>query len=419
MKFDKWTVALATVGVVSLASAARANEKPSPVMTALSSTTISGYVDTSAQWNFGTGNASLPPYKFGGASKADGFNLNVVQLRLEKSLASDTDQWATGYRVDLWAGPDANVLNTQSILAGANADSAIRQAYVQLRTPVGNGLDWKVGVFDSILGYESVESPSNPNFTRSYGHSIEPQSHTGVLAGYRFSDTFVMQAGIADTFGPTINERAQGPNFAGSGAVKPESYKTYMVSAAVTAPDSMAFLSGSTLYAGIVNGFSDHAASVLDNTGTASNNNGDVTSWYVGSTIATPVEGLRLGAAFDYLDIYGDNVRGQTWTLGGYASFQATEKLSLHGRLEFLKDSAGFFQDGLGNPTVPQRAMDLTGTIQYDLWKNVLSRLELRWDHSLTGAGVWGGTIPSTAFGTPTGTQKNAWLLAANVVYKF
>src|SRR5207247_8698329 len=176
MKFNQWTIGLAAAGVVSLASAARAEEKASSVMTALSSTTLSGYVDTSAQWNFGTGNANNPDYKFGGSSKADGFNLNVVQLRIEKPL--DEAEWAAGYRVDLWAGPDANTLGTQSVLAAGSGDFAIRQAYVALRMPVGNGTDWKMGVFDSIIGYESVESGNNPNYTRSFGHSIEPQTHT-------------------------------------------------------------------------------------------------------------------------------------------------------------------------------------------------------------------------------------------------
>src|SRR5262245_25055604 len=115
MNFNKWTVALAALGVVSLTSIAKAEEKTSPVLTTLSSTTISGYVDTSAQWNFGTGNANLPPYKFGGPSKADGFNLDVAQLRIEKPL--DESQWAAGYRVDLWLGPDADALGTQSILS--------------------------------------------------------------------------------------------------------------------------------------------------------------------------------------------------------------------------------------------------------------------------------------------------------------
>ena len=55
----------------------------------------------------------------------------------------------------------------------------------------------------------------------------------------------------------------------------------------------------------------------------------------------------------------------------------------------------------------------LTATVQYDLWKNVISRLELRWDHSLLGNDIFGG---ETA-GTPN--SENALLLAANVIYKF
>src|SRR5262249_3751456 len=153
------------------------------------------------------------------------FNLNVVQLRIEKPL--DEAQWAAGYRVDLWFGPDANTLGTQSPFnttesSGLAADFAIRQAYVVLRTPIGNGLDWKIGVFDSIIGYESVESPNNPNYTRSYGHGIEPQTHTGVLASYRFNDLISASAGIANTKGPAINARAFGEDG------KAESFKTYM-----------------------------------------------------------------------------------------------------------------------------------------------------------------------------------------------
>src|SRR5215470_484326 len=162
MKLEKWTVALAALGVVSMSSIVDAEEQASSVMTALSSTTLSGYVDTSAQWNFGTGNANMPPYKFGGPTKADGFNLDVVQLRIEKPL--DESEWSAGYRADLWFGPDANVLGTQSTLSTGSSDLGIRQAYVALRMPLGNGLDWKLGVFDSPIGYESLEAGANPNW---------------------------------------------------------------------------------------------------------------------------------------------------------------------------------------------------------------------------------------------------------------
>ena len=390
MKCNPWTMALVGAGLVSLPALMQAEEKASSVMTAVSSTTLSGYVDTSAQWNFGTGNARLPDYKFGGPSKADGFNFNVVQLRIEKPL--DEAEWAAGYRVDLWAGPDANTLGTQSTLSSGSSDFAIRQAYVALRAPVGNGLDFKVGVFDSIIGYESVEAGNNPNYTRSYGHTIEPQTHTGVLTTYRFNDMISASAGIADTVGKAINGWANPP--------KAESFKTYMGSLALTAPESMGFLAGSTLYGGIVNGFSD---SYVENQ----------TSYYAGATVATPVKGLRLGASFDYLAIH--DLDGETWAVGCYASYQATEKLSLHVRGEYLRDRGEqkFFVDGVG-ATNPDKVLGVTGTIQYDLWKNVLSRLELRWDHSLTGDGIWGGTNPDA-----NGTLKNEVLMLANITYKF
>lgn len=401
MSYNKWTVALAAAGVVSVASVVQAEEHANSVMTALSTTTLSGYVDTSAQWNVGTGNAHLPDYKFGGSTKADGFNLNVVQLRIEKPLSEE--EWAAGYRVDLWAGPDANVLGTQSVTATGASDFAVRQAYVALRAPVGNGLDFKVGVFDSIVGYESVESGSNPNYTRSFGHSIEPQTHTGVLMSYRFSDLISASVGVANTTGPQINARNVS---ADDGQIYAESYKTYMASIAITAPDNLGFLSGSTLYAGVVNGFNENEAKVdYDSAGA---------NYYVGGTIATPVAGLRLGAAFDLLNV--NNLSGETWTVGGYATYQATEKLSLHVRGEYLRDRGEqkFFIDSDGNSTNPDRALALTATAQYDLWKNVISRLELRWDHSLSGQGVWGGSNIDDV-----GTKKNEVMLAANIIYKF
>ena len=423
MKYNKWTVALAALGVVSFASAAKAEEKASPVMTALSSTTISGYVDTSAEWNVGKGNANFAPYKFNSMNKADGFNLDVIQLRIDKPL--DEQDWAAGYRADLWFGPDANTLRTTS--TGINAsDFGIRQAYVALRVPVAKGLDLKMGVFDSIIGYESIESGNNPNFTRSYGHSIEPQTETGLLASYRFCDCFSVSAGVADTVGPAINDRAFAPfGMAAYGSqTYPESFKTWMGSVALTAPDSMGFLSGSTLYGGIVNGF-----------GTAKANGavygGTMTSYYVGATVATPVTGLRAGTSFDFLDIH--NAKNDTYSVAGYLSYQATEKLSFHARGEYFKDkgivTTTSVDDGTGTITTVEHyngvlfnnvgdkgkaeVLAVTATVQYDLWKNVISRLELRWDHSLLGNQLFGGTTQ----GDPG--LKNAFMLGANVIYKF
>jgi len=420
MKYNKWTLGLAAVGAVSLASVAQADEKQGTVMNAVSSTVLSGYVDTSAQWNMGSDQTHAPGYKYGGPSKADGFNLDVVKLTLEKAL--DETDWAAGYKVDLLFGPDANVFGSSSpVTVGNNTkvgtvqDFAIKQAYVALRAPVGNGIDFKVGVFDSVVGYESTEADKDPNFTRSWAHTFEPSTHTGVLGTYQLTKMIGFSFGIADTFGPQINQE--------TAPVKSDSYKTYLGSISLTAPDSMGFLAGSSVYAGVVSGLNGNA---LKTATTA-----DQTSLYAGVTLATPITALRLGAAYDYaavghqtltanngglLPLSGSFVQnGYFNAVSGYATYQLTEKASLHGRLEYatLSSQIATYLDENGT-AIASKDLSLTTTLQYDLWKNVISRLELRWDHAADGHDAFGQGVAGG-----TGTLKNSFILAANVIYKF
>ena len=111
MKVNKWTMGLAALGLVSIPATSSAEEgKANGVLTALSSTTISGYVNTSIHWNTGTGNESLPAHGYNTASKADGFNLDVVKLQIEKPL--DEAQWSAGYKAELLFGGDSGAYGT-------------------------------------------------------------------------------------------------------------------------------------------------------------------------------------------------------------------------------------------------------------------------------------------------------------------
>jgi hypothetical protein len=431
MKCNQWTLGLAALGVVSLASVVKADEKPSSVGTALSSTMLSGYVDTSAQWNLGNGNAGAPAYAFGGPGKADGFNVNVVRLLLEKDPDA-SDAWGAGYKVDLIFGPDANALNTAGVVGGSTSDFALKQAYVDLKAPLGNGLDIKIGEWDTIIGYEVFQSGDNPNFTRSYGYTIEPTTHTGVLLGYTVNDMLSLQAGVANTFGPTIGGnvapggRAFTPVANGANTVQTEaeSYKTYMASVALTAPTNWSWASGSTLYGCVINGFNNGSPA----TGTPAAQ----TSFYAGLTLNTPLTALKLGASYDYAGVQ-EQFFSQTVTATGlpttqakvgsgyanafalYATYQATEKLSLNGRGEYFTQSGG--ASGLGLPT---KVFALTFTPQYDLWKNVMTRLEFRWDHQLESAPEF-GAVATGAGGAPLshGTLGNSFEAIANIIYKF
>jgi len=427
IKFNKWTLGLAAVGAVTLPSVVKADENPSPVLTALSSTTISGYVDTSAQWNLGSGNLNNPLYAYNNANKADGFNLNVVELTIEKDPDAK-DSWGAGYRVDLLFGPDANNgglgLGTQSSTTddsgtadtgrATSSDFAIRQAYVDLKAPVGNGLDIKMGVWNTLLGYEVFEAGNNPNFTRSYGYTIEPTTHTGVLLSYQFADWLGVSAGVANTIGPVINERPflTPQSFENN---RPESYKAYTGSVSLTAPKDWGFLAGSTLYGAVING--------LNSASTAGLEPANQSSFYVGSTLNTPLKQLKLGASYDYA---GTKAQKQIFqpsssyanAVALYATWQVTEKLSLNGRGEYFSMSKANAGNGL-----PSRLFAATVTAQYDLWKNVISRVEARWDHQADGRGrdygQFIGGDSSSGIDGGDATRRNAYELIANVIYKF
>ncbi|HZT21821.1 MAG TPA: outer membrane beta-barrel protein [Verrucomicrobiae bacterium] len=389
MKLNPWTTALAALGVVSLAAAARADEKMSQVQTALSNTTISGYVDTAATWRPGTdttpaGGLNIPGYSF---AKNDGFSLNAVDIALDRPM--DESPWAAGYHIELMMGPDAVGYTT-----GLGASAGIRQAYLALRTPVANsGIDWKIGVWDTIIGYESSSDPLNPNYTRSYGYSIEPTTHLGILGTYKVNDQITVSAGVAD-------DSNAGAGVVGVNSFHSESQKAYMGSVALTAPDSFGPMKGATLTLGAI----DSAGHVATAAGS--------TSLYAGLTLPTPISALKFGAAFDYLDLHnGVSGAGSTnpgndsvWVVGAYGSYQANDKLSFNLRGEYLKD------DGAG--PYGSAAEEFTATAQYNLWANVISRLEFRWDHVEHGT-----PFGANAAGLPF--RANDFLIAANLIYQF
>jgi len=99
MKVNQWTIGLAAAGVISFGAVAQADEKPTQnVLTLVSQTVLSGYVNTSATWSPGKAVAA-PGYAYSGG-KNDGFNLNVVDLTVSKAI--DETQWAAGYTAELW-----------------------------------------------------------------------------------------------------------------------------------------------------------------------------------------------------------------------------------------------------------------------------------------------------------------------------
>ena len=376
MKFNQWTLGLAAVGAVSLASAVRADEaKLSAVQTALSNTTISGYVDVAAQYN--PGNSSYYNNANTGVGFADGFSVNAVNVVIEKPL--DESRWASGYRIEMQYGSESW--------------NGIRQAYVALRTPVGNGIDWKIGQFDGVTGYESNSGYQNPNYTFSYGYMVNPATFTGLIGSYKIGSLVTVQAGIANRDNGSYNS-SQWIQQLYYNSHYSASSKSYIATVSLTAPDSWGFLKGSVLNLGTVQGF----------------DNGALNNYSANVTFNTPVAGLKVGLSYDAIqsltqrnDYYSTpdySVDGNIY--GVYATYQATDKLSFSLRGEYVDSTDLYFFGGNG------RGEEVTATVAYNLWANVITRAEFRWDHQEQGGQY-----------SASENNENAFVLALNVIYKF
>ncbi len=115
---------------------------------------------------------------------------------------------------------------------------------------------------------------------------------------------------------------------------------------------------------------------------------------YAGATLNSPWKDVTFGAAFDYVqNLYGQNYIGNDhlndYILGLYNTIKATDKLSFNSRGEY------WYVQGKGGDSDTggyDNGIALTETVQYDIYANVISRLEFRYDHvlrSVNGSGYY------------------------------
>ena len=141
----------------------------------------------------------MPGRVYDGSDVQDGFNMNLVSLTLDKPL--DESEWAAGYHVQMLFGPFAAKRGTGSIVpigTGGPASSVVQfafnEAYINLRVPIGNGIEFHLGQFGTFNGFEAFDTYKNPNWSRSYGFFNETSAHTGIAAFYKVSDCLFIQA---------------------------------------------------------------------------------------------------------------------------------------------------------------------------------------------------------------------------------
>lgn len=157
------------------------------------------------------------PVTFGDRSAE--FQLNQLNLFLQRAVATEGDSFDVGFRFDAMFGTDALFTQAYGVpafdvntgvplnrnhwdlnLLGANDnrfyDLAFPQAYLEAYLPIGNGVNIKAGHFYTPIGYETVPAPDNFFYTHAYTMQYgEPFTHTGLLGSYTVDDHWSVVGG--------------------------------------------------------------------------------------------------------------------------------------------------------------------------------------------------------------------------------
>ena len=405
------------------------------VETAQKGVKLSGYVDAGYSYNFtGASNGTdTVSGRFGSdtAGKGD-FNLYAVKIALEKALTSENKAQA-GFRADVMIGEDAAYLsNRTAVQGGINDDQNsnalfLEQAYVNIRAPVGNGWDFKVGKFVSILGYEVIERPGNMNITYGLLWQQFPLFYTGVLSSYKFDEYLDGKLGVVNGSN-TDNNTTTGGGSDGCAV---------LAALNVTAPGGNANWSNNFQYSS--NSENDTAVSSTSNTGFIAGNNNSTGGAYTfiydsWGNWSPKFANDKLLFAFDAT--IGTSNAGRTggesttWCgASAYAKYQFNDWFSLSSRGEYLHGNnyekiGNSLNYDLSTGVDPnnQSGMDLweyTITAGFNVIDNLLIRAEYRLDWGVNS--VYGVTPGANQTDTTVDSVSSgpAHYAGAEVVYSF
>ena len=135
---------------------------------------------------------------------------------------------------------------------------------------------------------------------RDSGYAQEPLTHTGLMAATEITEGLSVSLAIVDGFDDNVAQTGDSSGHSDFG---------YVLGAALTVPDSLGFLGGSSLYVGYVDG-KDAGNFGLFNTGAADADGNPIQApnvenelLYIGASVNTPIEGVAIGIAYETVQL--------------------------------------------------------------------------------------------------------------------
>ncbi len=349
---------------------------------------IGGYVEGS--WEYVRATPPGTNFISGRAfdAETESILLNQLDLDIQRPVDTTKNVFDIGFNVEQIYGADgayihANGLTTYSPtkILGAYTSSGIRQpknqydlnqAYLSFAIPVGNGIGIQVGKWDTLLGYEVIDAPSNPLYTHSFLFTQLPFTQTGALISYNVTSTFFAEAGFSRGWDQALKDTNGDLDLTGQFKYTPNSKLTLYLnwSTGDQTPDPAPGTPGLDTWRTVFDFIGTYAVS--DNLSVTANgdygfqpklDNGGTGQWY-----GIALYGTYSIPSFSYVAF---NLRG-----------------------EWFDDQDGV-SPGSFNPGVPTQYYELTFGLKItpfpnnNILSNLVFRPEARWDYATKQ--VWAG----------------------------
>ncbi len=327
----------------------------------LSGLEVGGHVTTSYLYNFNSPRSgpsgAQPLCQFN--CNSNEFSLDAAKLEIGKAATNPGD---AGFQLDLLFGQNADISRflspTHGPLAGGvgvNVDDDfslfVQQAYVSYNY---NGVELKMGNFETLLGWELIDSHKNYNVTHGilFTWTI-PLYHTGLMAGGSLGENVGWNLGFVNGFNNTV-ERNDSKGVLG--LISLDEGPFFASLSAYYGADAFQGTAGQP-------GSSDDQL-ILDLVATYTPND-DLTFW-LNVDYGEQEDGDPTGGDADW------------WGIAVGTNVTINDKLSFALRGEYFEDDDNV--RGIANAARDFEAYSLTGTLAYKLTDHLTVRTELRYD---------------------------------------
>lgn len=408
-----WPSTLAAASIAMLASGSATAQTPAPAAPTswADSITLSAYVQAGITGNTGL-RRGAPALNFGHAftDRANQVLVNQASLTLARDIDKEAKGYDFGFKIQGMLGTDARYTRTLGILEKATSGQYqfdLVEANVQMHAPwfTEGGVDFKLGLFSTPLGAETIDPTTNAFYTHSYIFNFGlPFKHAGALATVHLTpmvDLYLgATTGVNTSFGKWGDNNSAVSGIAGIG---------------------LTLLDGKLTVLALTHFGPENASAAVRNASRHMRYFSDITITY------KPSDTLSLTTELNHVreELGGANGYG----IAQYVSYALSDSVKLNARAELWRDEKGFFVAAfpgnfdfvnaqLGRPAnvigarpTTYGALTLGVTYKPGLpgpLSTLMVRPEVRYDRSLNGTKPFNG-----------GRDRGSLTFASDIVISF